>query len=69
MRAAPYGNLPEGLNILPVRYMFAAGPSEDGAEKHQWNDNPIEPAALSSLLAVSKKVENQGRRPQMENSR
>ncbi|MEZ4544468.1 MAG: TonB family protein [Cyanobacteriota/Melainabacteria group bacterium] len=58
MRAAPYGNLPEGLNILPVRYMFAAGPSEDGAEKHQSNDNPIEGSTLKPP-AVSKKVENQ----------
>ncbi|MBI1269116.1 TonB family protein [bacterium] len=67
MRAAPYGNLPEGLNILPVRYMFAAGPSEGGAEKYQWNGKPLEKAnwqvsrSGSTLkpLDVSKKVENQ----------
>ena len=67
MRAAPYGDLPEGLNILPVRYMFAAGPSEGGVEKYQWNGKPLEKAnwqvsrSGSTLkpLDVSKKVENQ----------
>jgi len=50
-----------------VRYMFAAGPSEGGAEKYQWNGKPLEKAnwqvsrSGSTLkpLDVSKKVENQ----------
>lgn len=43
-RAAPYGELPEGLSSMPVNYMFSAGPKDANLKKYQFNGKPLEEA-------------------------
>lgn len=66
-KAAPFGELPEGVDTLPVDFTLAAGPKGASVEKYKWNGVPLPKAgwqisrggARLEPLDVDTKIDNQ----------
>jgi|GEM_PF-2450291 TonB family C-terminal domain/TonB family C-terminal domain len=66
-KAAPFGELPAGVDALPVDFTLAAGPKGASVEKYKWNGVPLPKAgwqvsrggATLRPLDVDTKIDNQ----------